>query len=72
MKRARDYVGSLLNPMDIRAFPFDMDPIKLEFETSSNWMSFDEDREGRGAPGQKGGTTYNLRPVSKEVRRSSD
>jgi hypothetical protein len=70
MKRGRDYDGSILNAMDIRAFPFDMDDIKLEFETSSTWMSFDESRRGRGAPGQKGGTTYHLQPVTEEVRHS--
>eukprot|EP01047_Picozoa_sp_COSAG01_P003388 COSAG01_NODE_99_length_26583_cov_79.512536_10_plen_133_part_00 len=68
MKRGVDYDGNIVNPMDIRVFPFDMDDVRLNFETASTWETLDGSRMGRGRRGQRGGETYELRPVCEEVR----
>ena len=53
MKRARNYTGSIDNPMQLEDFPFDCDVIELIFESWSWWMSFDNEWSGAPAEGQE-------------------
>jgi hypothetical protein len=59
LKRGRNYSGSVDNPMELRTFPFDMDNIKLDFLTASDFESLNGERTG-----SSDGKTYRLRRIS--------
>ena len=58
MGRGRMYTATVDNPMDLRAFPFDVDRIELDFASWSNWESVDGGLHGAAVP-----KTYQLREV---------
>ena len=59
LKRARNYAGTVDNPMELHNFPFDVDDIELQFRTYSAWETRDRQLYGV-APGAK---TYRVRQV---------
>lgn len=61
-RRHCHYVGTVDNPMDLRAFPFDMDKIELKFTTSSHYCVNDNTFSGAMAAGK----SYRLRPVCEQ------
>eukprot|EP01043_Picozoa_sp_COSAG02_P003505 COSAG02_NODE_86_length_39084_cov_17.815724_5_plen_420_part_00 len=60
LKRSRLYSGTVDNPMDLQAFPFDLDEIEINFRTFSSWETLDRERSGRV---DMGPGTYRLRQV---------
>lgn len=61
--RVRSYTGTVDNPMDLRAFPFDSDTIELHFRTYSSWSSYHE-RSGSSPATDEKPKTYRLRWAS--------
>mmetsp|Transcript_74685 Transcript_74685/g.211004 ORF Transcript_74685/g.211004 Transcript_74685/m.211004 type:complete len:409 (+) Transcript_74685:64-1290(+) len=59
LKRGREFRGTIDNPMDLRAFPFDMDRIELLFYTSAHWLT----RNGENSGSATKGKTYRVRHI---------
>jgi hypothetical protein len=59
LERGRTYTGTVDNPMDLQAFPFDTDSIEFTFRTLSHWATLD----GGQHDSQAKGRTYRLRQI---------
>ena len=57
LKRSRHYRGTVDNPMELHAFPFDLDNVEFSLKTTSTWESLDGTRGGGLAKGK----SYRLR-----------
>ena len=62
LKRCIKYHGSVHNEMDLKAFPFDVCGVDIEFVTLSLWSTKDGSKKGAMAKGR----SYFVRPVSKK------
>jgi hypothetical protein len=62
LKRCIKYHGSVHNEMDLKAFPFDVCGVDIEFVTLSLWSTKNGDRKGAMAKGR----SYFVRQVSRK------